>query len=238
MGEWFKDWFGKDYLDLYPHRDEREAEQMVDLIVKTLPDSGPILDICCGAGRHAKAFRGRGCFTTGVDLSRHLLELARDLTSTPVVQADIRALPIRSRSIGLAVNLFTSFGYFDRDTDHRLAITEAFRVLRPGGWFVMDFLNAKLVREGLVPSESKIVGDETLSIERRLEDDGRYVVKTIRWPTGRRHLERVRLFSSDELEELFRQAGGQVRHRFGSYQGHSLGPRSPRVILMATAEPC
>ena len=33
MTEWFEEWFGEDYLQLYPHRDEAEAERAVGLIL-------------------------------------------------------------------------------------------------------------------------------------------------------------------------------------------------------------
>ena len=37
MAEWFEDWFGEDYLALYPHRDEADAERAVALIERTIP---------------------------------------------------------------------------------------------------------------------------------------------------------------------------------------------------------
>jgi hypothetical protein len=30
--EWFEEWFGEEYLRLYPHRDDRDAERAVSLI--------------------------------------------------------------------------------------------------------------------------------------------------------------------------------------------------------------
>ncbi len=32
MTEWFEQWFGEEYLRLYPHRDEADAERAVALI--------------------------------------------------------------------------------------------------------------------------------------------------------------------------------------------------------------
>ena len=43
----------------------------------------------------------------------------------------------------LTVNLFTSFGYFERDAEHAAALGEMVATVRPGGWFVIDFLNAR-----------------------------------------------------------------------------------------------
>ena len=42
MTEWFEEWFGEEYLQLYPHRDDAEAERAVALIVEP-PGSSPRL---------------------------------------------------------------------------------------------------------------------------------------------------------------------------------------------------
>ena len=64
-------------------------------------------------------------------------------------------------------------------------------------------------------------------------DDGRFVVKTITTPDGRQFLERVRLYPLEELVAMIGEAGGQVRHQFGTYDGGPVGPDAPRVILFA-----
>src|SRR3954465_15279401 len=119
MTEWFEDWFGGDYLLLFPHRDHADAERAVSLIRRTLPfHSGwRVLDVACGAGRHARAFTTAGARCFGLDLSATLLRRAREVTTAPRGGADMRQLPIRPGSMDLTVNLFTSFGYFDRDSE-------------------------------------------------------------------------------------------------------------------------
>src|SRR6266404_1534830 len=36
--EWFESWFGEDYVALYPHRNEAEAERVVALIAENVRD--------------------------------------------------------------------------------------------------------------------------------------------------------------------------------------------------------
>ena len=152
MTEWFEEWFGEEYLELYPHRDAAEAERAVRLIAERvgLQPGWRVLDVACGAGRHARAFELASARCVGVDLSAALLRVARGVTGAPLVRADMRALPIRPRSMDLTVNLFTSFGYFDRDSEHAGALAEMVSTVRTGGWFVIDFLNARAVRSRLV----------------------------------------------------------------------------------------
>ncbi|MSR02083.1 MAG: class I SAM-dependent methyltransferase [Gemmatimonadetes bacterium] len=240
MGDWFQKWFGEEYLQLYPHRDGLDAEEMVALIERTLPDQPPgrVLDICCGAGRHALAFRDRGFGPIGADLSAHLLERAREVAHVPLVRADLRALPFRPGSVGLVVNLFTSFGYFEHDREHVAALREMIKPLRQGGWFVIDYLNTTQVIATLTSWEETTLGGMPVVIERSLKDGVRFVIKTITTPDGRQFLERVRLYPPAELIAMIEQAGGRVRHQFGDYHGGPPGPDRPRVILFAQAAAC
>jgi ubiquinone/menaquinone biosynthesis C-methylase UbiE len=232
--EWFEEWFGEEYLRLYPHRDDTEAAQAVDLILRTVPfqPGWRVLDVACGAGRHARAFSEAGARCTGVDLSMTLLRLAQQVTTSPLVRADMRQLPIRAGSMDLTVNLFTSFGYFEQDAEHTAALEEMIATVRPGGWFVIDFLNPASVRRQLVPEETLEVGGSTVRVSRSVSPDGRYVCKSIRGSEGRHFRERVRLFEPDQMAGMLKAAGVTVQFRFGDYDAAPLASSSPRTILV------
>jgi SAM-dependent methyltransferase len=166
-----------------------------------------------------------------VDLSLTLLRLAQGGTDAPLVRADMRRLPIRPGSVDLTVSLFTSFGYFERDEEHARALREMVETLGPGGWFVIDFLNASEVRSQLVPRERVAVQGGHVEVARSMSRDGRYVCKTIVTPDRRKFIERVRLFESPEITAMLRDAGIEVRHRFGDYDASPLESGSPRTIL-------
>jgi SAM-dependent methyltransferase len=232
MAEWFEEWFGEEYLQLYPHRDDADAERVVALIRRVVPwrSGWRVLDVGCGAGRHARALEAEGARPVGLDLSARLLRRARCVTRAPLIRADMRALPVRPRSMDLTVNLFTSFGYFDRDDEHAGVLAEMAATVRPGGWFVLDFLHAGTVRQGLVPDQRH--SGEGAAAARRLSADGRFVCKTISLADGRRFEERVRLFEPAELETMLRAAGVGIKHRFGDYEGGPLQADSPRTLLI------
>jgi SAM-dependent methyltransferase len=237
MAEWFEEWFGEEYLQLYPHRDDAEAERAVALIAGAtgLAPGWRVLDVGCGAGRHARAFRAVGARCVGLDLSLTLLRVARGVTDAPLVRGDMRRLPVRAGSMDLTVSLFTSFGYFERDEEHLGALREMSATLRPGGWFVIDFLNAAEVRRRLVPRETVAVRSGTAEVARAMSEDGRYVCKTIVTPGGRRYTERVRLFDQEQMAAMLADAGVEVRHRFGDYHAAPLRLDSPRTILAGRA---
>ena len=240
---WYRRWFGKEYLALYPHRDEAEAQEAVELLIQGCGLSGgdAVLDLACGAGRHLRWMREGSLRAVGLDLSRPLLLTAREADpAVHLVQADMRALPFAPKRFTAVTSFFTSFGYFRSDQDDRRVLSEVRRVLRDGGHLLLDFLNAQRVRETLSPHDEGMVGGRPVVQERRLVDEGRAVEKTIRIggiegqePDVFR--ERVRLYSAPELEALLTESRLTIRRWFGDYSGSPLTESGPRVIALAQA---
>jgi SAM-dependent methyltransferase len=236
--EWFEQWFGEEYLRLYPHRDDADAAAVVSLISGVVPLTGRrVLDLGCGPGRHAAQLTVSGARVTGFDLSPALLHRAQRRPERPahLVRGDMRLLPFRPGTFDVVVNLFTSFGYFADDEQHHEVLAGSATLLAPEGVFVLDYLNAHRIRTELVPRESLATGTQSVVIERHITDDERYVVKEIHlMGEGRSFVERVRLFTPAELEELLDGAGLRVIHRYGDYHGGPLGNRAPRAIFVAS----
>lgn len=253
MSEWFQEAFQAEYLSLYAHRDEQEAQQTVALLagVLALRPGMQVLDAPCGAGRHARMFARLGCRVTGLDLSADLLASATEadrerddlrrrrleLAPPRYVRADLRALPFPDRRFDLVTNLFSSFGYFATDEENFVALAQLARVCRQGGHLVMDFFNAARVRSDLRPeSERRTEAGWLVRESRRIAGDPPRVEKTICIETGdgrtKEFRESVRLFEPAELERMMKAAGVTVERRFGDYEGNPLRPDSPRVLLL------
>jgi SAM-dependent methyltransferase len=235
--EWFHQWFGEEYLALYPHRDEKEAREAVALYRRLAPPipGSRVLDLACGGGRHLRELRSAGFDSIGLDLSATLLRAAHlEGPNDPLVRADMRGLPFEDRSFGGLTSFFTSFGYFADPADDRRVLREIARVLRPAGTFMLDFLNAARVRSELVAEDHRVVAGERV-IQRR-EIVGGMVVKRIHMQTldgrdTRTFEERVRLYRCDELVSLLSEVDLTVEGRLGDYEGGAYGPQSPRLIL-------
>ncbi|MCZ8513298.1 methyltransferase domain-containing protein [Paenibacillus filicis] len=224
MSEWYTKSFGRDYLLVYKHRDLQGAYEEVRTMMEwlELPEGAEVLDLCCGMGRHSMALTRFGFKVTGVDLSEVLLtEARRQDTEREVrwVQGDMRQVPLTD-SFDAVVNLFTSFGYFDNEADNERVIREIHRLARPGGRFIIDFLNPGEVVRSLVPYSERQEGDIRIEERRRIEDGfvRKTIVLTEAGENGERtYEEQIRLIGRERFEAMLRIAGLQVDDVFGGY---------------------
>ena len=239
--EWFRDWFGEEYLELYPHRDEAEAARAVRLYFASAPPpAGAVLDLACGAGRHLRELSAGGVPVVGLDLSRVLLADAREASpGALLVRADMRRLPFRDAAFGGLTSFFTSFGYFRTRDEDLTVLREVRRVLETTGTFMLDLFNARRVRDTLVPRDERRIGNRVVTQTREIVGDT--VVKCIEVHSGdgsgetRRFEERVRLYGPAELDEMLAQAGLRITARFGDYSGSRFDAAAERLVLVGDA---
>src|SRR3972149_10022496 len=115
---------------------ETTAESEIEWILGHVrpPAGGRILDAPCGFGRHSLALARHGFRVTGVDLSETELDRARLRAQATgltleLVRQDMRDMEF-SGEFDLALNLFSSIGYFSHDED-RLLVARFWSALRP-----------------------------------------------------------------------------------------------------------
>lgn len=238
---WYEGWFDSEAYDLvYAHRDESEAQQLVNLIEREIaPESGAhVIDVGCGRGRHARIFARRGYDMTGVDLSTEAIQEARhrarqENLDVRFLQGDMRD-PVCDGCADGVVNLFTTFGYFEDDVENREALAAMATALRPDGWFFQDFLNAPRVIETLEPTDTREVQDVTIRQQRWVED-GRINKKITleRNGTVKTYRESVRLYTVEDLTTMYEAVGFELVDTYGSYDGTPYTADSPRLLLYA-----
>lgn len=234
---WYRSSFGSRYLQLYAHRDVAEAERALDALFEPMALRGlRVLDLACGAGRYLTELERRGAMPVGLDLSATLLAQARAL-NLPLVRADMRRIPLADSSVDVTLSMFTSFGYFDDDEDHRRLALEMSRVTR--GYMVIDVPNPVVLQRGLIPASEREVDGLRVRERRWLETAPARVCKSIELTDPRRrdkvlerYEERVRLFTLAELTALFAPGGFVATRTMGDYGGADFDPQiSARLIL-------
>jgi SAM-dependent methyltransferase len=253
MNPWYEDSFGYEYLELYAHRDEEEARSDIEAIVRLLdpPRNEPLLDLCCGACRHLIVLREMG-FTqlVGLDLSGELLavgarRLAKDATApstrpcpgVELVRSDMRQIPYQDH-FATVFSLFTSFGYFEDDEENARVLRAALGALRPGGQFLIDYVNRDYVIANLIERDESILADRHVENVRRLTDGCRRVQKTTTVTASdgsvRQFHESVRMYSPHEMVEMLCTAGFADPACYGSLDGNACSAESKRLILVAS----
>ena len=237
---WFESWFDSPYYHLlYQHRDESEAKFFLDNLLNEiqLPEKASILDLACGKGRHSIYLHSKGYTVTGADLSPESIHAA-NLHATNglnfIVQ-DMRE-PINSKLFDAVFNLFTSFGYFDAESENLKVLEAVKQNLVPGkGVFVLDFMNAAKAIKNLVLSESKELQGIRFDIRRYVEN--RKIIKEIRFSDqGKDYFftEMVNAFLLKDFEQMFHHCGLSIDKIFGNYALDAFDEESSdRLILIA-----
>ncbi|MFN8923197.1 MAG: class I SAM-dependent methyltransferase [Sphingobacteriia bacterium] len=239
--EWFAEWFDSPYYHLlYGHRSQAEADALIEVLAPRLglAAGAAVLDLACGKGRHARALHRQGYRVLGVDLSPQSIAHARQYEADGLHYevADMRHLGYTHR-FDAVLNLFTSFGYFSTLTDNLRVLAGVKASLKPGGRFVLDFMNADQVAHTLVPQEVLLREGIRFDLRRRLIRG--YVHKDIRFRDAGQsyhYQERVQLLTEPMLRNLLIRTGFTVLARWGDY---SLSPfrtaDSPRLIFLCQA---
>ncbi|MFN2134440.1 MAG: class I SAM-dependent methyltransferase, partial [Candidatus Promineifilaceae bacterium] len=108
-----------------------------------------VLDLGCGPGRHTLELARRGFQVTGVDRTDLYLATAREEAEeegleVELVHADMREF-VRPGRFDLALNLFTTFGYFDEAADNEHVLDNVYISLREGGLFLIEMSGKEII---------------------------------------------------------------------------------------------
>jgi SAM-dependent methyltransferase len=242
--EWFTD--ESIWKDLYPfHFPESAfaaADEQVDKIVRlTGVQGGNVLDLCCGPGRHTLALAKRGFAVTAVDYTPFLLQCARDRAAeanqrVEFIREDMRRFS-RPAAFDLIINLFTSFGYFDNQTDDVHVLELVRENLRPGGVFVLEMVSKeRLARAFQATTSTELPNGDVLFERHEVVDDWTRIRN--RWTlvraAGTRAFEFThRIYSGQEMKNLLAAVGLSGPRIYGDLDGRSYGFDAQRLVAVA-----
>lgn len=233
---WFTSWFDTPFYHiLYKDRDDTEAQHFMDTLTGYLniPEGGKILDLACGRGRHAVYLNSLGFDVTGADLSENSINYAKQFENDTLhFEVHDMCKPF-NKPFDAIFNLFTSFGYFDKDEDNLNTIKAIKADLNAVGFGVIDFMNSEFVIDNLVPEEVKTVDGIDFNLKRYVEDD--HIVKDISFTANGEDYnfqERVRAFTLADFEALFEQAGVYLLDVFGDHKLRKFNAKTSERLVM------
>jgi len=242
--QWFEEIFDDDYLRTLPFLTPRQTEREAQFIAESLqiPTGGALLDLACGYGRHAMELAAKSYKVTGLDLSLPLLIRAADAArrvgvNVNFIHGDMREMTFENEFDG-AYCMFTSFGYFDDDTNRKVAANLA-RAIKPGGKLLIDVVNRDYIVHDL-PTRVWWQGDGCVVLE---EVDFNYfssrvqVQRSIIFEDGRQVEQEIsiRAYSLHEIGKVLHHSGFRVTEVSGglSLRGKFFGANSRQLIVVA-----
>jgi SAM-dependent methyltransferase len=247
-GAWFaEDDFWTAYAPLlFDAKRWAEAPAVVDALLRLAglqderPAETPVLDLCCGPGRHALELSRRGYPVCGVDITAPYLEAARESAqaeglTAEFVQADARTF-LRPGAFKLALNLYTSFGYFDDAADDEAMLARLYESLAPGGILIMEMAGKETAARDFIEGEwferdGKLVLTE-FSVQGAWEGlKNRWIIQD-----GAKRFDRSwvqRLYAASELKSLLLRTGFRETRAYGSFEGQSYDQAAHSMVMLA-----
>jgi SAM-dependent methyltransferase len=236
--QWFECWFNTPYYHLlYGKHDEKEAAFFLDNLLGYLKlnEHARCWDLNCGKGRHSVYLNKKGFDVIGTDLSEESIKqaLAFENEHLHFYRHDMRNL-FYANYFNVVFNLFTSFGYFKNKHDDDKVFQSVYNALKPGGIFILDFLNAAPAIPRMKATEEKKIEDVVFNIKKKIEHNT--IIKEINiTDKGKtcRYKEEVRIISEPEFVALGKKAGLKLKNTFGNYALQAFDEKeSERLILI------
>lgn len=243
--EWWRKYFNDDYLKLYKH-DEGESSRETEAVIRMLQikKGANVLDLACGFGRHAVILAQRGFHVTGYDLSESFLNKAQELAGTLKVKLELQKGDMRELNydcqFDAVINMFTAFGFFEKEQEDLKVLKGVYKALKPGGQFLMDVINRENALQIAAPRRW-VRENHSFLLEERFFDFFRSRMElTNKLILGDGQMKEanysIRLYTLTEMLELFNAAGLVLTDVYGDFTGALYNADSPRMILVAQKE--
>jgi 2-polyprenyl-3-methyl-5-hydroxy-6-metoxy-1,4-benzoquinol methylase len=224
--EWYRSAFTRVNTEM--HWGENQAGE-IDRVLAMLEPEGSdlrVLDLACGSGPHSIEMARRGFSVVGVDLAPELLEIARNDAEAEgleisFLEADLRELDFEDEfDIVLSLN-DGAIGYFETEEENLRTFEVVAKVLRPGGQHLMQIPNILYAQKNY-PEKTWMESSSMVELwEYEWDEETKYMQGTTT-PVrigevfeGRQPIPfRQRLYSIDEIKEIFAPFGVSVANAF------------------------
>lgn len=219
--DWWKSMFDENYqrtnsMFTTAEITKREVETIKQVL--DLRKDETILDMACVAGRHSLELASQGYQKIhAIDFSGHSLSLGQEKNrrfnlNVRFKKGDIRNTGYKNASFDKVMLLGNSWGYLHEDSDNLKVIEEVFRILKPGGTFLLDNANGGYIMQNYIPfiwrwtnSNEELACYERKIIEKRMVT--REILVSPEVGVTKDHIYSVRLYSRDEVEQVFEMIG-------------------------------
>lgn len=237
--------FNKDFLidfkKYVPHKETIKQVDFIERVLKLKPGM-KVLDLACGWGRHSIELALRGYKVTGIDINPLYLREAERRSSrlnleVKWVKKDMRRISFENK-FNAVLNLSNSFGYFKKERSHERVIENVSRALKPGGKFLIDFLNLESFIYHYQPERIIHFGKDCFSLLKSSFDflKSRWKAEEIVFRQNKKRKTMnydLRAFTVRELISLCQKSGLKFKAVYdGGFEGKPLTFDSRHCILI------
>ncbi|UCE25173.1 MAG: methyltransferase domain-containing protein [Candidatus Zixiibacteriota bacterium] len=199
------------------------------------------LDCPCGIGRIALPLARTGVRVTGIDITQSYLDELAGKVKKSGLKMDLHRQDMRRISLDSKFdacgNLWTSFGYFEKESDNLLVLKKMFRALKPGGKFMLHVINRDWIMANFQANEWYQSGDMKV-LENRGFDYAKSIstdVWTFIGPEGSStHETAIRMYSYHELISMFERVGFIDIEGYGSVKGEPISRNKEQMFVIGT----
>jgi len=199
------------------------------------------LDCPCGIGRISLPMANKGIKVTGVDITQSYLDelskkAKRSGLRVEVVQADMRRINFDAK-FDACGNLWTSFGYFEKESDNIQVLKKMYRALKPSGKFMLHVINRDWIMANYQPRGWQQIGN-VKSLEERYFDY-RTSINYGTWHFIKDGKEKsfetsIRMYSFHELVSILTSIGFTNIEVYGSTKDESIGSDKMMMFIIGT----
>ncbi|MFH1701378.1 MAG: methyltransferase domain-containing protein [Candidatus Zixiibacteriota bacterium] len=246
MTEKNTDWWEKFFDDFRPVFDSvpvKASNAVVRFAIKYL-DLKPgqqVLDCPCGIGRTTILMARNGLKMTGVDFHQGYLDeldkkAAQKNLKIKTVQSDMRRINFENK-FHAVVNLWTSFGYFENESDNFLVLKKFYKALRPGGRLLIQAINRDYIIADFKESEWLRINRGYVLIKNNFDFRRSMIYGT--WHFVKDGEEspqpmRIRAYSYHEMAAMFEKAGFVDVKGYGSPTGEEISSKNRSNFIIGT----
>lgn len=134
------DWIAKEYAEEFfdEHEKKPKDQEILAKFSHEIGDRKPVWDFGCGPGQTTKYLKDLGLNISGLDCSEKILEQARRLyPEIKFSKGNILDLLFENNSIAGVVSFYAIVHFTEEQVE--TAFREVFRVLQPGGLFLLTY---------------------------------------------------------------------------------------------------
>ncbi|MFC1636770.1 class I SAM-dependent methyltransferase [Planctomycetota bacterium] len=197
-----------------------------------------ICDLCCGIGRHSLELARRGFQVTSVDRTVRYLDQAKakaeaEGLNIEFVHQDVRDFR-RPDSFDAVINLYTSFGYFEKPRENIAVLENIYASLKSGGKLLMELMSKEVLAR-IFQERDWRQEDAILLEERKVGKNWEYIeARWILFKDGKKyeHTFSHKLYSAVELCEILSRCSFRLMETFGGLDGSPYDQNANRLTVL------